>query len=106
MHDRVGRVAGDEVAQVAVLGGDVEAVEADLAARELAPGGQPRPQRLDRRQRRGLELDVGVAPREVVDDRDVVAAGGQVQRRGPPAEPVASQDQDPQKITPRCRWDR
>ena len=109
VHDRVGLVVDQQVQQHPVVLGDVEAVERDLAAGQLPPGRQARPDRRDRRQRLGLELDVGVAPGEVVDDRDVVARGRQVQRRRPSAEAVSTEDQDAQGASPwvRCirpRW--
>ena len=99
VDDRVGLPVEQQVEQLAVVLGDVEAVERDLAAGQLAPRRQARADRPDRRQRLGLELDVGVAPREVVHDRDLVAAGRQVQGRGPAAEAVSTENQDAQGIS-------
>ncbi len=45
------------------------------------------------------ELGVGRAAREVVDDVDLVTAGGQVQRCGPSAEPVTAENENPQGRT-------
>ncbi len=109
VDDRIGLVVGQQVQQHPVVLGDVEPMERDLTAGQLAPGRQARPDRRDRRQRLGLELDVGVAPRQVVDDLDVVARGRQMQRRRPSTEAVSTEDQDAQGASPwvRCvrrRW--
>ena len=94
VHDGVGLATRCSRAQqpVVVLG-DVEAVEADLAAGQLPPGGEPGPQRA-----RSASATRPPARRrrcggEVVDDGDVVARGRQVQRRRPAAEAVAAEDQ-------------
>jgi hypothetical protein len=88
----IGPVLADQVEQLLEVLRDVEPVKSDLTAGELAPGGQARPERRDRRQRGRLELDVGVSPGEVVDDQDVVTALGQMQRRWPAAKAVAAEN--------------
>ena len=74
VHDRIRLPLDEQIEQLPVVLGDVEAVEGDLTAGQLPPGVQTCPEWLDRRQRFRLELDVGVAPREVVDDCHLVAA--------------------------------
>jgi hypothetical protein len=96
VDDRVRAQRADQLDELVRVTRDVEVVEGDAAARVLLPGRQARAQRADRRQRGGLELDVGGPAGEVVDDRDVVAAGRQVQRGGPSAEAVSSENQDAQ----------
>ena len=97
VHDRVGLVLVEQVEQLAGsprrrrTGGTGSRVP--VSSRQAASA---RSDRLDRRQRLGLELVVGVAPREVVDDRDVVAAGGEMQRRRPATEAVSTENQDAQ----------
>ncbi len=73
VDDGVGPPVADEVEELVVVLGDVQALEADLAPSLLAPGAQPHAERSDRRQRGRLELRVGIPPREVVDDQDLMA---------------------------------
>ncbi len=73
VDDGVGPPVADEVEELVVVLGDVQALEADLAPGLLAPGAQPHAERSDRRQRGRLELRVGIPPREVVDDQDLMA---------------------------------
>jgi len=96
VDDRVGppvRQQRDELVEVLR---DVEVVGDDLAAGQLAPGRDAGGQRLDRGQRVGAQLEIGLAAGEVVDDADVMAVGREVQGGRPSAEAVAAQDQDPQ----------
>ena len=76
VDDGVRLVLQEQVEQLAVVLGDVEAMERDVVSGQLAPSGQTGTERRDRRQRLRLELDVGVAPGEVVHDRDIVATRG------------------------------
>ena len=85
--------------QPVVVVGDVEAVEADLLAAELLPDLQAGAHRRDRGEGRGLELDVGLAAGEVVDDVDVVTLLRQMQCGRPPTESVATENQDLHKDT-------
>src|SRR5438552_13855964 len=68
------------------------------APRDVGPRFQPRRDRRDRRQRRHLELDVDRSPDEVVDNPDVVTAGGQVERRWPATEAVATEYNNPHAL--------
>jgi hypothetical protein len=96
VHDGVGAPGRQQVDELLEVVGDVELLEADVAAGELAPDGAADVEGLDRRQGLGAELAVGAAAREVVDDEDVVPACGEVQRCGPATEAIAAQDQDAQ----------
>jgi hypothetical protein len=96
VDDRIGAPVRQQRDELVEVLGDVEVVGGDLAAGQLLPRGDARGERLDRRERVGAQLDVGLAPGEVVDDADVVVVGREVQRRRPSAEAVAAQDQDPQ----------
>src|SRR5262249_30824365 len=78
-----------------VIAPDAQVVESDLAARNLLPGAPALAGRANRRQRLDLQLGVDIAPRQVVDDRHLPAARRQMQRRRPPAEAVASENQNP-----------
>jgi hypothetical protein len=96
VHDGIGAPGREQVDELFEVRGDVELLEADVAAGQLAPHRTADVERLDRRQGLGAELEVGGAAREVVDDEDVVPACGEVQRCRPSTEAIAAQDQDAQ----------
>src|SRR5947209_8639181 len=74
-------------------------MEGDLASGQLAPRFQARADRANRGQRVGFELHVGLAPREVVHDGDVMARGREVQRRRPTTEAVSTENQYAQGVS-------
>ena len=95
VHEGVGPPVLEQVEQPLVVDGDVDVVERDVVAGHLLPRPQPLAHRADRRQRLALQLDVDLAAREVVDDRDLVPLCGEVERGGPAAEAVPTQDEYP-----------
>ena len=93
MDDRLGAGLGDDlVEEVAVLDG--ADVAADLLAGDLAPGVDPLVEVADRGQRVGAVLPVPAAAGEVVDDRDLVAAGREPQGRRPAQVAVAPENEN------------
>src|SRR6185295_13171861 len=91
--DDLGPGLGDDpLEQLAVLDRADEA--ADLVARALAPGVDALLERADRRQRVAADaLDPAPAD-EVVDDGDLVAAGGEPEGRRPAQITVAPEDEN------------
>jgi hypothetical protein len=96
MHDHVRADVLQDRGQPVVLLRQVKLDEPDLPARNFRPGTQPLPDISDRCQRSGAEIDVGFAAAEVIQDRHVVAAVGQVQRGRPPAVPITAGNQHAQ----------
>jgi len=84
----------EQVQQPLVVDGHVEIVKGDVAAGDFLPGPQPLAHGADRREGVAFQLDVDLAPREVVHDGHLVAQVGQMQRRGPATEAVAAENQD------------
>ena len=94
VDDGLGQGLGDHaVEELAVL--DVADERHDVAARNLAPRLDPLRQRADRRERVGRLLVVPAAPREVVDDEDLVTARREAHRGRPAEVSVTAQDEDP-----------
>jgi len=81
--------------------GNVQVLEAHRFAAGLLPGPQPVGHGGDRRQRFHRQIDVDLAPAEVVHDQHVVALIGQVHGTGPAAEAVATQNEDLHRCKPR-----
>ena len=96
VDDGVGPPVAEQRQQPVVVLRDVDPVERRSSVPDTSRhAGEPLAHRPDRGQARDLELVVDVAPRQIVDDRDLVAARRQMQRRRPAAEPVAAQDDHP-----------
>jgi hypothetical protein len=80
------------VEELAVL--DVADEGVDVAPGDLAPGVDTVGEAADRGQRVGSVLVMPAAASEVVDEEDVVPAGRESHRRGPPEVAIAAEDQD------------
>src|SRR5580704_1583544 len=94
MHDGVWPDFQQDRDEPVVLGRQVHVHEADLAAGDFLPCGQPLSKGPDRREGVDFQLDVDLPAAQVVGDGDVVTTIGQVERRGPTAESVAAEDQN------------
>ena len=117
VHDRVRPQLGQHRNELVVLGGQVQADEADLLAGDLFPDPDPLADRPDRRQRLDLQVDVDLATAQIIDDGHIVATVRQVKRGRPATETIAAQNQnahsDSHHVPPftgtpfgRCRWGR
>jgi hypothetical protein len=94
MHDRVRLPVDDQIEQPLVFLGDVHAVEGNILAGNFVPGAQALAHGANGRERPTLEFDVDLPPGQIVDDRDVMALGRQMERGGPSAKAVTAQNQN------------
>ena len=93
VHHRIGALGQQQIHQSLVLMGQVELHKAHRLATHLVPGPQPLGHGGDGGERLNLQVDVDLAAAEVVDDDDLVARIGQVDRAGPTAEAVAAENE-------------
>jgi hypothetical protein len=94
VDDGVGAVLAEPVLEELVVAGKVEEVEADAPARLLAPDAGALLDRVHGRERLYAKLRVDPTPRQVIEDVDLVARVGQVERGRPADEAVAPQNRD------------
>ena len=94
MHNRIGPFAAQEAKQQVVVPGDVEAAEPDLPAADLAPGLQSLLDGRDRGQGLDAQINVDLAPAQVVNDQYVMTGFRQVHRARPPTEAVAAENEN------------
>src|SRR5690606_32087376 len=79
--------------QPVVVLGDIEVHELDRPARDFLPGGEAGLHGTNWGQRTNFQFVVDIAPRQVVDDDDLVLSAREVKGGRPAAEAVSSQDQ-------------
>ncbi len=73
MDDRVGALGDEKIAESFIVPREVELGKAKLLAADVTPCVAALLHRQDWGQRCGAELVIQPAPREIIDDRDVVA---------------------------------
>ena len=100
MDDCFGPLRLQQIQQARVVLGDVEGDEAHRPAAHLLPGGEAILDRGDRRERLHAQIDVDLAPTQVVDDHDIVAGIRQIHRAGPATEAVAAENENLHPRTP------
>jgi hypothetical protein len=92
MDDGVRALLGEPVLQDLVILRQVDQVEMDLAAGLGMPDPGAFLDRIHRRERLHAKLGVDPAPRQVVDDVDLMPGIGKMQRCRPADETVAAHD--------------
>src|SRR5919112_34016 len=93
VDDRVRLPLEEQVQKLLVVLGDVDVVEVDPVAGQLLPDAQALAHRTNRGEGLTLQLDVYLAPGEVVDNCHLVALRREVQRGWPAAKAVAAQNE-------------
>ena len=91
MDDRIGAILGQPVAQAVVILCQIQQVKADALAADLFPDATALLDGIHRGQGLHAQFRVDPAPRQVVDDMDLMALIGQMQRRRPATKPVPTQ---------------
>jgi hypothetical protein len=90
VDDRVGLPLEEKVQKPTIVLGHVDVVEVYPVAGQLLPDAKALAHRTDRGEGLAFQLDVYLAPGEVVDNSHLVPLRREVQRGGPAAEAVAA----------------